>query len=108
MAHVQSGSHTTGWTERHVYRARTTDSSFSTGDGRCDICGESHRNPYEGSPHYVTMRVPVRVAKNWASHHGIVVHMEQRMAYVHKKGRRPDHVQLVPYTEWETVRTIGP
>jgi len=108
MARRQPGTSAPGWTERHVYRARAIDSSFASFDGRCDTCGETHRNPYEGDPHYITPRVPVRVAKNWASHHGIVVHVEKRMAYVHKKGRRPDRVQLVPYTDWMTIRTITP
>lgn len=97
-----------GWTRRHAYRARTIDTSFASFDEPCTLCGEIHRNPYEGSPHYVTPRVPVRVATNWARHHDVAVHVEKRAAYVHKKGGRPDRVQLVPYTDWETTRTIAP
>ncbi len=108
--HVRQGSTPPEqeWTEREVYRARTSDASFASFDELCETCGEVHRNPYEGSPHYVTMKVPVRVATNWARHHGIAVEVEQRMAYVHKKAGRPDRVQLVPYTDWMTIRTIGP
>lgn len=106
--HADAGTSAPGWTERYVYRARAINPSFAPSDEPCDTCGETHRNPYEGDPHYITPKVPVRVAKNWARHHAVAVHVEQREAYVHKKGGRPDHVQLVPYTTWMTTRTITP
>ncbi len=98
-----------GWRRRDVYRARADSSSLPPSDGPCRECGETHRNPYEGDPHYVTPRVPTRVATHWARHHGIVAHVETRAAYVHKKTRtQVDRVQLVPYTDWETLRVIRP
>ncbi|MGC9307366.1 MAG: hypothetical protein ACP5FL_01160 [Thermoplasmatota archaeon] len=103
-----SSSEGAGWTERHVYRARTEDSSFTVFDDICKVCGERHTNPYEGDPAYITKRVPVRVAKNWARHHNVVTHVEQRAAYVHTKMRRVNRVQLVPYTDWQIIRTIRP
>lgn len=102
------GSEHQGWMQREVYRARTDDASFATFDEPCDTCGERHRNPYEGDPHYITKKVPVRVAKNWARHHNLVVHVEKRAAYVHKKAGRPHRVQLIPYSDWRTIRTVRP
>ncbi len=85
--------------EGYAYRVVTDAPSFEAHGKFCKLCGQFHKNPYEGSPHYIRKDRPLEIAKSWAVTHGITSYVEcHPVCYNKEPGKKT--IFLGTWVEW--------
>lgn len=108
-----------GEREDHVYGVLARDPDFHRQQReRCALCGDFHANPAEDEIGWVTPGTPRKIARAWATGHGLDVVVQRKLAHVTRRPARrtlytrtwigEGDVAPSANTEWEDFEVFFP